>query len=46
MGQQVADELSASGGEAMFIKTGISIYAQLEVAIDIVVKDGSRLTSW
>lgn len=37
-GQQAADELTAQGTEALFIKTDISVYAQVEAAVNQVIE--------
>lgn len=42
-GQQLADELSAQDTEVMFIQTDISVYAQVEAAINMVVEAWQKI---
>jgi len=42
-GQQLADELSAQCTEAMFIQTDISVYAQVEAAVNKVVEAWQKI---
>lgn len=42
-GQQAADELTAQGTAAMFIKTDISVYSQVEAAVNKVVQQWKQV---
>jgi glucose 1-dehydrogenase len=43
LGQQAADELTAQGTEAMFIKADISVYAQVETAVSKVMQAWQKI---